>query len=74
MTWSLIVQSFAVLRRDKKLVLFPALSALAAVAVSAPFWVANVRDGARKFPALDAGPLYRAVFLVLRLFVRDRLL
>ena len=40
MTWSLIKQSLAVLRRDKKLALFPVLSALAAVAVSAPFWVA----------------------------------
>jgi hypothetical protein len=40
MTWRLILQSFAVLRRDKKLVLFPVFSALAAVAVSAPFWMA----------------------------------
>jgi hypothetical protein len=40
MTWSLILQSFAVLRHDKKLVLFPVLSALAAAAVSAPFWIA----------------------------------
>ena len=40
MTWSLIKQSLGVLRRDKKLAVFPVLSALAAVAVSAPFWVA----------------------------------
>ena len=40
MTWSLILQSFGVLRRDKGLVLFPVLSALSAIAVSAPFWIA----------------------------------
>ena len=39
MTWTLISQSFAVLRRDKKLLVFPILSALGAVAVTIPyFW------------------------------------
>ncbi len=37
MTWSLIAQSFRVLSRDKKLLLFPFISALAALAVSVPF-------------------------------------
>jgi len=39
MTWTLIARSFAVLRKDKKLVLFPILSALGAIAVTVPyFW------------------------------------
>jgi len=40
MTWNLILQSFAVLRRDKSLVVFPMLSALAAIVLTLPyFWV-----------------------------------
>jgi hypothetical protein len=37
MTWTLIVQSFSVLRKDKKLILFPALSALGVIAFAVPF-------------------------------------
>lgn len=40
MTWTLIVQSFAVLRKDKRLVMFPILSALGAIALTVPyFWM-----------------------------------
>src|SRR5215475_9726082 len=37
MTWTLLKQSFAILREDTRLLIFPVLSALAAVAVSAPY-------------------------------------
>lgn len=40
MTWNLILQSFSILRRDRQLILFPVLSALAAIAVSIPFLLA----------------------------------
>src|ERR1022692_842318 len=42
MTWTLILQSFAVLRKDKRLVVFPVLSALGVIALTVPyFWVLN---------------------------------
>ncbi|MBZ5623870.1 MAG: DUF6159 family protein [Acidobacteriia bacterium] len=40
MTWTLITQSFAVLRKDQRLVIFPILSALGAMALAIPYiWV-----------------------------------
>jgi hypothetical protein len=47
MTWDLMMRSFRVLRRDKQLVLFPVLSALAGLAVSVPFFLAifTAREG-----------------------------
>jgi hypothetical protein len=44
-SWDLMMRSFGVLRRDKELVLFPILSAIAAIAVSAPFAFALLRTG-----------------------------
>jgi hypothetical protein len=39
MTWTLIVESFAVLRKDKRLVVFPILSASGVIALTLPyFW------------------------------------
>ncbi len=37
MSWTLVLQSFSVLRKDKKLVLFPVLSALGVIAVAIPY-------------------------------------
>jgi len=45
MAWDLMKRSFGVLRRDKQLMLFPVLSALAALAVSVPFFLAIFRSG-----------------------------
>jgi hypothetical protein len=40
MTWTLIVQSFGILRKDKSLVLFPILSAVGVIALTVPYyWV-----------------------------------
>ena len=40
MTWTLILQSFSVLRKDKRLVVFPILSVLCAIALTVPYvWV-----------------------------------
>ena len=39
-SWDLMMQSFRVLRRDKQLVIFPILSAAAAIAISVPFILA----------------------------------
>src|SRR5262245_26702866 len=46
MTWSLISQSFRVLSKDKQLLVFPFISALAAIVVSAPFLVLAFARGA----------------------------
>lgn len=45
-TWELTKQSFAVLRADKELLLFPVMSAIAAVVVSASFLVPLLMSGA----------------------------
>ena len=45
MAWDLMKRSFGVLRRDKQLMLFPVLSALAALAVSVPFFLAIFGSG-----------------------------
>lgn len=45
-TWDLAKQSFAVLRADKEILLFPVLSAIAAIVVSASFIVPIVMSGA----------------------------
>jgi hypothetical protein len=37
MTWTLMLQSFAILRKDKRLVIFPILSALAVIALTIPY-------------------------------------
>jgi hypothetical protein len=44
-TWDLMMQSFGVLRRDKQLVIFPVLSAIAAIAISVPFVLALFASG-----------------------------
>jgi hypothetical protein len=45
-SWDLMLRSFRVLRRDKELALFPVLSALAAAAVSVPFFLTLFSGGA----------------------------
>ncbi len=40
MTWTLIMQSFAILRKDKRLVVFPILSALAVIGLTIPYFLA----------------------------------
>ena len=44
-SWDLMMRSFRVLRRDKQLVVFPVLSAVAAMAVSMPFIMALFAAG-----------------------------
>ena len=44
-SWDLIIESFAVLRQDKKLVLFPILSGLSALAIAAMYFVPLLRLG-----------------------------
>ena len=44
-SWDLMMRSFRVLRRDKQLVLFPILSAIAAIAISVPFVLALFAAG-----------------------------
>lgn len=39
MTWTLIVQSFGILRKDKRLVVFPILSALGVIALTVPYFL-----------------------------------
>jgi len=45
MSWQLISRSFAVLRRDPKLLMFPVLSALAAVAIVALYFFTSISSG-----------------------------
>ncbi len=45
MSWQLISRSFAVLRRDPKLLMFPVLSALAAVAIVALYFFTSISGG-----------------------------
>ena len=40
MTWNLVLQSLKLVRTDKKLMVFPVLSAIGAVALAAPFLLA----------------------------------
>jgi hypothetical protein len=44
-SWDLMIRSFRVLRQDKQLVLFPILSAIAAIAISVPFVLALFLTG-----------------------------
>src|SRR5580704_11200743 len=47
-TWDLIGQSFSVLRKDKKLVVFPLLSTLSALAIAAAYGIPLFRFGATR--------------------------
>src|SRR5437870_7517899 len=54
MTWTLMLDSFRVLWRDKKLALFPVLSGLAVAAVSLPY-LASLTGRGFSWPVLIAG-------------------
>jgi Family of unknown function (DUF6159) len=57
-TWTLIKQSLAVLREDKKLLLFPILSAIGAIAVTVPyFWAFTGAAPWRQSELHWAGPI-----------------
>jgi len=65
-TWVLTKQSFAVLRADKEILLFPVMSAIAAIAVSATFLVPLFMTGA--FPSGEEEPVKPVFYLWLFLF------
>jgi hypothetical protein len=71
-TWDLTKQSFAVLRADKEILLFPVMSAIAAIIVSASFILPLVMTGA--FPSEGQEPTasfyaWMFVFYYLNYFV-----
>jgi hypothetical protein len=65
-TWDLTKQSFGVLRDDKALVLFPIISAISAIAVSATFLVALVGSGVLEMLARQRGET--GAYLILFIF------
>jgi uncharacterized membrane protein YeaQ/YmgE (transglycosylase-associated protein family) len=50
-SWDMIAQSFSVLRKDKKLVVFPILSGLSALAIAAAYFIPMSRVGILHPPA-----------------------
>src|SRR5574340_688164 len=65
-TWDLTKQSFAVLRDDKALVLFPIIGAISAIAVSATFLIALAGSGV--LPVLARGQGEAGAYLILFIF------
>ena len=65
-SWMLVKQSFAVLAADKRLVLFPVMSALAAIAVSLSFAIPLFTSGAAT--SIQNGQGTAAQYVVLFLF------
>ena len=65
-SWMLVKQSFAVLAADKRLVLFPVLSAVAAIVVSLSFAIPLFTSGAAR--AFQNGQATPAEYVVLFLF------
>ena len=69
MTWNLVSQSFRLLRSDKKLLVFPVLSAIGAAALALPFLLVlfGILGGAETFGLLGLfiGPALMTVLVVL---------
>ena len=62
-SWTLVKASAAVLREDKKLLVFPALSALCTIVVAASFFVPAVLAGAFTRQPIDHFTAQRAIML-----------
>jgi hypothetical protein len=64
MTWRLVMQSFSVLRRNPRLAIFPVLSALAAIAVTVPYFWAIAGDAPWRAGDLQWSPMKWAVLFL----------
>jgi hypothetical protein len=63
-SWELMQQSFAVLRSDKQLVLFPILSGISAILVAAVYWVPMILMGVGPAKGEPVNPAFYAwIFL-----------